>query len=217
MRTKQLVIDLLEYIELYEKSNPFQSDLNIKSFIAFMNGILVEEKPSYDQSDQNNVRQHANIARDISLLHRYSKSYIKTALSKSDFLQTEDDYSYLVNLFSDNGLTKTELNNRNAMEKTSGAEIIRRLNKNGLIYEEPDTEDRRSVRVFITDKGREELYKMFPSLRISAGILCAPLCDEQKNTLSYLLTQLCQAHRSMFGKRGDMTLEQIYAAMKNKE
>ncbi|SUB89922.1 homoprotocatechuate degradation operon regulator, HpaR [Porphyromonas macacae] len=211
MKSKELIVALLDYVELFERTVQHADEFNVDGFLAFMNGIVQRKQRTVCFEDKNTEDLcDAGIAKDISMLHRYSRTYMKKALAASAYLQTEDEYTYLVTLLSENGLTKTELNNRNCMEKTSGSEIIRRLKKYGLIEEEPDMNDKRSVRVFITPKGRKELMSVFPVLRLSANALSAPLLYEQKDSLRQMLRLLCTAHGSVFPRRNELDLEKIY-------
>lgn len=152
-------------------------------------------------------QREVSIARHLSLLHRYSKGYIKRALMASELLQSEEEYSYLASLISGKPQTKTELNTLNAMEKTSGAEIIRRLVAKGLAEERPDERDRRSVLVTITPQGRAELMKVFPQLHTAALLLSAPLQEQQQATLDFLLHYLCGALSTLPPPRATVILQ----------
>ena len=150
----------------------------------------------------------------LSLLHRYSKGYIKRALMASDLLQSEEEYSYLASLISGKPQTKTELNALNAMEKTSGAEIIRRLVAKGLAEERPDERDRRSVLVTITPQGRAELMKVFPQLHTAALLLSAPLQEQQQATLDFLLHYLCGALSTLPPAKSDSDLAELLRTLR---
>ncbi|MCK9310960.1 MAG: MarR family transcriptional regulator, partial [Bacteroidales bacterium] len=131
MKSKQLQIELLDQIETFEASVSGDTELTMDNFITFLNNRDIGNSlSSRNAGIIDSVGIH--IAKDTSLLHRYSKFYIKKALKETS-LQTVDEYTYLVSLLYVESLTKTELNNLNAMEKTSGSEIIKRLMKNGLI------------------------------------------------------------------------------------
>jgi transcriptional regulator, MarR family len=159
-------------------------------------------------------QREVSIARHLSLLHRYSKGYIKRALMASNLLQSEEEYSYLASLMSGKPQTKTELNTLNAMEKTSGAEIIRRLVAKGLAEERPDERDRRSVLVTITPQGRAELMKVFPQLHTAALLLSAPLQEQQQATLDFLLHYLCGALSTLPPAKSDSDLAELLSTLR---
>ena len=145
MKSKRLLTELLDYIDLFEQSFPEEEELTLRSFLVFVQSIQEGEHALRASSaEASTPPPHArtprevSIARHLSLLHRYSKGYIKRALFASEHLQSEEEYSYLASLFNGVPHSKTELNSLNAMEKTSGAEIIRRLVAKGFAEERPD-------------------------------------------------------------------------------
>ncbi len=73
-----------------------------------------------------------------------------------------DEYTYLISLLNCESLSKTELNNMNAMEKTSGNEVINRLLRKELIDQRRDEADRRSMRVLLPE--RDEMSLLLSSL-----------------------------------------------------
>lgn len=207
MKSKKLLLELINYLELFEELVPNIEEMELGSFLTFVDTVHRQDKSELE------VRPgtvEANIARHLSLLHRYSRSYIKRALQTSEALQTEEEYTYLVCLMGRNGLTKTELNLLNGLEKTTGSEVMRRLRKHSLIDEQPDERDKRSIRVYITPKGRAELMRVFPMLHVAARMLSAPLDERQMNTLHFLLERLVAQH-SAFARGADAPALAVYA------
>ena len=212
MKSKRLLTELLDYIELFEQSFPNDEELSMKSFLIFVQSMQegAEASPTSTMRPANMGQQReVSIARHLSLLHRYSKGYIKRALFASEHLQSEEEYSYLASLFNGVPHSKTELNSLNAMEKTSGAEIIRRLVAKGFAEERPDERDRRSVLVSITPRGRAELMKVFPQLHTAAQLISAPLEERQQATLDFLLKYICQALSTLPMAKSDTDLGEL--------
>lgn len=209
MRSKQLLTQLIEYIELFEAAFPDAEELHLASFITFVQSLLEDHKLRQQASPKYALPVEVSIARQLSLLQRYSKSYTKRALAASETLQSEEEYSYLVSLVGGRALSKTELNTLNAFEKTSGSEIIRRLVQKGLAEEQADERDRRSVLVSITPRGRAELQRVFPELHLAAKLLSKPLLPEQQATLELLLGHLCAAHAQLYPAKGDTPLAEL--------
>lgn len=216
MKSKRLLNELLDYIELFEQSFPDEEELSLKSFLVFVQSMQEGEHALRSSSldapaapRPSRSPREVSIARHLSLLHRYSKGYIKRALFASQYLQSEEEYSYLASLFSGEPHSKTELNSLNAMEKTSGAEVIRRLVAKGLVEERPDERDRRSVLVSITPSGRAELMKVFPQLHTAAQLISAPLAERQQATLDFLLHYLCDALSTLPVAKNDTDLGEL--------
>lgn len=216
MKSKRLLTELLDYIDLFEQSFPEEEELTLKSFLVFVESMHEGEHALRGSSAEastlpphSRTPREVSIARHLSLLHRYSKGYIKRALFASEHLQSEEEYSYLASLFNGENHSKTELNSLNAMEKTSGAEIIRRLVAKGFAEERPDERDRRSVLVSITPRGRAELMKVFPQLHTAAQLISAPLEERQQATLDFLLKYICQALSTLPMAKSDTDLGEL--------
>ena len=189
MKSKKLLIEIIELLEQFEKTTPSrEEEHSLDKFILFL-----QQRRTTKEDRNDTVR----IAQNISFLHRYSKFYIKKAL-KGSLLQTVDEYTYLVALFNEESLSKTEINNRNVIEKTSGNEVMRRLLKAKLIGERRDEDDRRRMRVFITEKGRAELSKVFPGLWKSATMLSGALSPPEKESFLQASDKLCDFHKDIF-------------------
>lgn len=191
------IIELLEKFE--EQNNTFDGELSLNDFIQF----LLESRQL--EEDRNDI---VHIAKNVSYLHRYSKFYIKKAL-KGSLLQTEDEYTYLAELFNEESMSKTEINNRNVIEKTSGNEILKRLLNAGLIGERQDEVDKRKVLAFITEKGKAELLKVFPELWKSASILSGILTPNERQLLLKTSEKLCNFHKDIFINNKDEQLDNL--------
>lgn len=62
----------------------------------------------------------------------------------------------LLNIDEKNGTPATKIGPLLGMEPTSMSRMLNNLEKEGLIYREKDETDRRSVRIFLTEKGKEK-------------------------------------------------------------
>lgn len=203
MRTKILLQELIALADAYDATVPENENLSMDDFIFFLNRN--NAKPSDDML-------LVDIAKNISLLHRYSKFYLKKVL-KGTLLQTVDEYSYLICLYYNTSYTKTELNNMNAMEKTSGNEVIRRLLNSQLVKEQQDPSDKRSMRISITEMGKAEIEKIFPGLSKVAIILSGAITDGEKAVLNKSLDSLCDYHHAVFTGQKNSTIDDILNKM----
>jgi len=200
MRTAKLLKELIEMADAFDAAVPEEEELTMAGFVGFLN-----RQPLWKKDDRIVI----NISKNISLLHRYSKFYLKKVLKDSS-LQTIDEYSYLICLFQYGSLTKTELNNINAMEKTSGNEVIKRLLKSHLITQQPDDNDKRSIRVSITKKGEDELNRILPGLKKAAIILSDNLAGGEKETLNRYLGLLCDYHHLIFTEHRNDDIDELF-------
>lgn len=190
-----LLRQILEHLEQYE-SLISEEERSIGSFLTFATQRQA-------QSDQN-APSHSDesflntmIARDISYLYRYMRYFVRKAIKDSP-LQTIDEYSYLITLMAKGKMTKTELNNYNVVEKTTGVEIIRRLLKGGLISEHRNPHDRRSIDIAITPLGLQTLQQVLPYMQLSTNILLRSLSVDQKSLLHALHQGVCDSNEELF-------------------
>ena len=140
-----LLHELLDLVERYEEFRG-NAEQSLSNFLRFADESL-EQRASTKQSEvstRGDAYLNAVIARDVSFVYRYMRYLVRKAI-KDTPLQTIDEYTYLITLMAKGEMTKTELNNYNVIEKTSGSEIIRRLLKSGLISQKRNMQDKRSL------------------------------------------------------------------------
>ncbi|MDD2474422.1 MAG: MarR family winged helix-turn-helix transcriptional regulator [Dysgonamonadaceae bacterium] len=199
MKTKEILLQLIEELDKFEHSLSENETPDMNDFIAFLcNTKNIEQRYSSE----------VEIAQHVSLLHRYSKFYMKKVL-KNSAMKTMEEYTYLIPLLHRESLSKTELNSMNVMEKTSGNEIIKRLLKKNLIRQQRNQLDRRSMSVFITDKGRNEILKLYPNLQKSATLLSSSLSTSQKTILANSMREMSHFHSDIFINGKDKTIDEI--------
>lgn len=137
------------------------------------------------------------------LRYRYAKGYIKKAL-KDSLIQNPEEFSYLIVLMTFDSLTKTELIVKNVMEKTSGAEVIRRLVNLGLIRQFADEADKRTMRVAVTDLGKAELTRIMPKMQQVSNLVVGDLTETEIMSLSYMLRKLDYFHNDIYINKRDI-------------
>ncbi|HRZ96748.1 MAG TPA: MarR family winged helix-turn-helix transcriptional regulator [Paludibacter sp.] len=219
MKTKEILIELLELLETYESENSgLGNPLNTTDFIEYLNSHQNPQKLKVDElsggiEDWRSEEMTENMpVTDISilvvLLFRYAKGYIKKALKASQ-IKTADEFSFLITLLTYESMTKMELINMQIMEKTSGNEIINRLIKFDFIEQTKDQTDKRSVRIKITPKGRYEILSVLPQMQLVSKIVVGNLKEKEKNTLAFILRKLDHYHNDIFQNNKDCDLSEI--------
>ena len=202
-------IDVLKQLIdcLYAPDNPERDngEYSMHDFLGYMNSRTERGSPSvrsvHGGKTGEVIDQWSNTESDISimlvLMYRYARGYVKKVL-KNSILQTADEFSFLMTLMTNDSLTKTDLINRQVMEKTSGTDVIKRLLKYGQITEFRDETDGRSLRVAITDKGRQTIISILPEMSVISKIIAGNLTPEEINTFAYLLRKLDNFHNDIF-------------------
>ncbi len=218
MKTKNILIEIIDQLENYENACiANNSETSTSDFLEF---LYLQDQLSENNSKRQalsgghddwrlDTSTKAEMNTDVSilvvLLYRYAKGYIKKALAGSD-LKNGDDFSFLITLMTYESLTKIELTKLLVMEKTSGNEIINRLVKLKFIEQTPDEEDRRSVRIRISDYGRSQVIKVLPEMQKVSSIVTGNLDNNEIRTLTYLLRKLDLYHNEIYHNRKDYEL-----------
>lgn len=214
MKTKEILIELIELLSVYEEEcTQSGSGVNMTDFMGFLNSRLIPQnvkadslRNDYSGSDvPDREGSDTDISILIVLLFRYAKGYLKKAF-KDSCINTADEFSFLITLLTCDNLSKTELIQKQIMEKTSGTEIINRLVKLGMIEQWNDDVDKRSIRVKISEKGKFELFNILPNMRMVSQIVSGNLSETEKVMLAYLLRKLEMHHNLIYQTKKDHDL-----------
>jgi DNA-binding MarR family transcriptional regulator len=99
--------------------------------------------------------------------------------------------SALVPLFEEDGLRMGELARRSSLSKQTMTELVRRLERDGLVERRPDPSDARASLVFLTERSRAFEPVAFETLveldRLARQRLDDRCVDEVKTALTNLL------------------------------
>ena len=223
MKKSEILTTLINRFFSFDAEKGSQEEYSMEEFIGYLNAKSVsQELPRRDISGEKKGLfgdEYSNTRSDISILivlmNHYAKWYIKKAL-RDCYLQTPEEFSFLITLMTYESLSKSELITKQVMEKTSGSEIIRRLIKKGLIAESADENDKRSIRVSVTKYGREEILKILPLMSKVTKIVTGNLNAEEINTLSYLLKKLDYFHNDIYLNGKDQSLSDIFSVIENR-
>lgn len=157
---------------------------------------------------KDNVDANTEISTLLVFMYRYAVIYFKKALKEGN-INTLDEFSFLITLMTYTSLTKTELIQKLIMEKTSDVEVIKRSVKHGLIEEFANPNDKRSVLVAITAKGKEELSSLLPRMGLVGSVVVGNLNPTEVSSLSYLLRKLDYYHNDIFLHHRNLSLEEL--------
>lgn len=201
----QELIQNLEKFDQERKSNSledFRRWLNEKHYKS-ESPKFISEKENHAVFDLEN-----EIAKQVILLGRFSKQTIRRGLQVFPELANEE-FTYLYRLMDEPNLTKMQLVEKNAHEKQTGMEIIKRLVKNGLIEEFKDENDRRIKRLKVSNSGKKMFEKSIKDVTIVSRILSAQLSENEKNDLLKLLKKLNEFHFTIYHEFKNSRIEEI--------
>jgi DNA-binding MarR family transcriptional regulator len=224
MKKSEILTTLINHFFSFDAEKGNQEEYSFDEFIGYLNaksgGRDLEIREISGDNDAWLKDEYRDSAREISILivlmNRYAKWYIKKVL-KDSRLRTADEFSFLITLMTYESLSKSELITKQVMEKTSGSEIISRLNKRGMIVESADDNDKRSIRVSITKSGREEILRVLPLMGKVTKIVAGNLSNEEVNTLSYLLKKLDYFHNDIYNNKKGFSISDILTGITNRD
>lgn len=205
-----LIIDLLTEVKEFEKE-AHKSSCTVEEFRHFLNEKAYQKENPLNLADKfslkvNNLENE--ITKQIILLGRHGKQLIRKGLENHVELVNED-FTYLYRLMDYDSLTKTQLIEKNGHEKQSGIEIIKRLTKHELVSEMPDENDKRSVRISVTEKGKKVFKESMKDITTISKIMCGDLDNVEKKQFLESLKKLNIFHNTIYVSKKNESLQEL--------
>lgn len=206
-----LLIEMMKSANDFENSPQYKSNASLEDFRFWLNKNAYERETPRNLTEKFDLTVYDlenEIAKQVILLGRYSRNLIKKALENHSGLANED-FTYLFRLMDYESLTKMQLIEKNAHEKQTGIEIIKRLVKNGVFAEKPDDRDKRSVRVSVTTKGKKLFEEAMNDITIVSKIMSGKLSTTEKETLLSYLKTLNTFHHTIYNTYKNEGIKEI--------
>ncbi len=128
----------------------------------------------------------------IRRLHQVSVSLFMEEAAQ--FGVTPVQFAILNALIDDPGQDQVTLAARVAFDAATSGSVIGRLESKGWVLREPDTQDRRRKRLWITPEGQAVALQMKRAASRTQQRLVAPLAPAEREQLVHLLSQLVAGH-----------------------
>lgn len=97
-------------------------------------------------------------------------------------------------LFHHSGITQKELSERLAIRPQSLSDALSKLEADGVIFRERSETDKRELRLYLTDSGKELADNIYRKRQERAADFFSSLTEDEKETLGALLEKLCLAN-----------------------
>ncbi|MHC1756025.1 MAG: MarR family winged helix-turn-helix transcriptional regulator [Methanosarcina sp.] len=121
------------------------------------------------------------IGKPISYLYRYEQIFIGKKIEQYGI--GSGQFPFLMRLYREDGINQESLSDYLKIDKGTTARAIQKLVDEGYVFRQKDEKDRRSYRVFLTEKGK----KMEPDLKKIASewedILFSSFDDSQRREI----------------------------------
>ena len=111
-----------------------------------------------------------------------------------DFDITPIQFAILTVLYGGRALDQITLSTAVGIDRTSGADIIKRLYRRGLVERVASTEDRRARLVHITGEGQALVRRMQPHMERAQERLISPLSPAEQAMFNELIGKIIQAN-----------------------
>lgn len=208
------LVDLLADFESQVDQHGFSQDLEgFKRWItqAQLGGSPAAPEPPSWEGQELGRSAESVISTLLVHLGRYAKSYSKSAIYDSVFA-TQEDFIYLINLKAFGAMTKTDLIKKNIHEKPVGMQIINRLIKQDLVWQQDSQTDKRSKIIVISRSGLQALEERMLHIRKATQLVAGNLTEAEKLELIQLLQKLESFHQPIFIQNLDASdlLETVY-------
>lgn len=195
----------------FEQSDFYKNASDMEDFRMWLNEKSYQKTtPKFisDKEKQQVFDLENEIAKQVILLGRFTKQMIRRGLK--DFPQlANEEFTYLYRLMDEETLTKMQLVERNAHEKQTGIEIIKRMVKNNLVEEFPDENDKRTTRLKLTDFGKKMFLESINDVTVTSRVLSAKLEEEEKENLLKLLRKLNEFHFHIYQEYKTAEIDEI--------
>ncbi|MEW9586165.1 MarR family winged helix-turn-helix transcriptional regulator [Paraburkholderia sp. DGU8] len=125
-----------------------------------------------------------------SLVRRAQQRHMAVWLSEVSAEVTSVQYAALVMLKQMPGVNQRQLGDELDLDRSTIADLVARMVRNGLIERTDDPADKRSYVLFLTPEGRKQLATLRPRVEAVERILTAALTPQESSELRRLLSAL---------------------------
>jgi DNA-binding MarR family transcriptional regulator len=203
-----LLKTLVEQLELYEKEEKKLKNADLADFVLWLNRKL--DNNESEQTQQTGIPLDGLLMAYISNLYKYVKHYAKKVFENS-IITGIDDFVFLMTIRYQKNISKSELIQQHLLEISSGMEILKRLQKENLIEEVENKEDKRKKSLELTSKGVSLLDSLMPEIGKVATLASANLGNTDKIRLLNTLKHLDNFHQDIYHHKNfkNLSIEDI--------
>ena len=107
-----------------------------------------------------------------------------------EYAVTPPQWGVLILLVEHDGMTMRAISRRRAVDMATVNGIVKRLEQNGLVERRHNLEDRRQVKVYLTDEGRDIMRYLPDAARKFQKIMMRGFSEEEQRDLIAKLQQI---------------------------
>ena len=129
----------------------------------------------------------------VHLIHRASQAASELFAARAGKTGiTPRQFAVLVTVAQNEGLSQTGLVDRTGIDRSTLADIIRRMIQRGLLQRKRTRQDARAYAVRLSEHGREILQQAIPAVQLAEQELLAELSEDERRTLINMLARFSE-------------------------
>jgi DNA-binding MarR family transcriptional regulator len=189
---------VIPFIEQWEKFKRQKPNGDLEDFARW----ILASKPNEKKPDQTSKKASAGhperVAMLITRLHKFLGLTVKPTIKELGFTK-EHEYNFLYQIWKLGETNKNDLSKENAVEFSTGRDIIKRLAARRLVSEKQNPGDKRASLVKLTPKGIKILEKSFEKLVEPFSDFLGNLQTREQIQLIAILSRLNDYHENKNG------------------
>lgn len=126
----------------------------------------------------------------ISKINWYLNNYIKKLFIDNNIEITVDQWILVIIINRNPGINQTQLAKSAQKDKAAVTRMLDLLGKNGFIKRENDENDRRTFRIFLTEKGKDVFNQTLPLSQIAEEEMFQDLTEQEIESMMKSLTKI---------------------------
>ncbi|QJA08331.1 winged helix-turn-helix transcriptional regulator [Romboutsia sp. CE17] len=134
-------------------------------------------------------RDNRHIGKYISQLYRKGSVFINKEVSKYGI--SSGQFMFLLEVYIQDGRNQEEISEKLKIDKGTTARALKKLEEQGFITRVKDEYDKRSNKVYLTDKAKEIRENVFDVLRDWNHMISQSLTEEEEEAMDKLLEKVC--------------------------
>lgn len=134
-------------------------------------------------------RDNRHIGKYISQLYRKGSVFINKEVSKYGI--SSGQFMFLLEVYIQDGRNQEEISEKLKIDKGTTARALKKLEEQGFITRVKDEYDKRSNKVYLTNKAKEIRENVFDVLRDWNNMISKSLTEEEEETMEKLLEKVC--------------------------
>lgn len=134
--------------------------------------------------------ENRHLGKYISQLYRKGSVFINREVDK--FGIGSGQFMFLLEVYIQDGKNQEEISERLKIDKGTTARALKKLEEQGFITREKDECDKRSNKIYLTDKAKNIQEDVFDVLRDWNRKISEVLSEEEEETMKNLLEKVCK-------------------------